>query len=157
MVDATDNVGAGRVGMPTGRFCHSLDPKRRLTIPSVLRARMGEPKYVYVLPSLAGKRCLEVLTPEEFESRLTRLRQASLSDADAADFATYVGSVAETLDVDTQGRIRIRDRLLEFVEIEKDVVLVGALNRLQVWSPRHAPSEAEVFANFLQSAKRSPF
>ncbi|MDD5706774.1 MAG: hypothetical protein PHR35_12700 [Kiritimatiellae bacterium] len=146
-----------RAGMLLGRFPHRLDPKRRITIPATLRNRMGNPSYVYVMPDLNNLRCLNILPPDELESRLARLRQAALSDKRVADFVTRVGSISESLDVDVQGRIRIRDRLLDHVGVQKDVVLIGALNRVQVWAVAHAPIEEEALQTFVEAAKEVNF
>jgi DNA-binding transcriptional regulator/RsmH inhibitor MraZ len=46
--------------------------------------------------------------------------------------------------LDVQGRIRIKDRLLKFALLEEKVVMVGALNRVQLWSPALLPEEETV-------------
>lgn len=147
----------GRAGMLLGRFPHRLDPKRRITIPATLRNRMGNPSYVYVMPDLNNLQCLNILPPDELESRLSRLRAAALSDRRVAEFVTRVGSISESLDVDVQGRIRIREKLLEHVRVAKDVVLIGALNRIQVWAAEQAPVEDEALATFVEAAKEINF
>jgi MraZ protein len=157
MASADGTVVEGRTGILLGRFPHRLDPKRRITIPATLRNRMGSPSYVYVMPDLNNLKCLNILPPEELESRLARLRQAALSDRKVAEFVTRVGAISESLDLDVQGRIRIRDRLLEHVAIDKDVVLIGALNRIQVWAAAHAPAEEEALRTFVEAAQEVSF
>jgi MraZ protein len=142
-----------RAGSLLGRFPHRLDPKRRITIPSTLRNRMGNPDYVYVMPDLNSLNCLDIFPPDEIESRLTRLRAAALTDKRTSDFVTWVGSISETLDVDTQGRIRICDKLLNRVGVNRDLVLIGAFTRIQVWAEAHAPAEQEAFEKFAAAAR----
>ena len=146
-----------KIGSLLGSFAFRLDPKRRITIPAVLRNRMGAPAIVYVLPSLNGKRCLEVFQPEAFENRLEELNRASLTDPDVAEFVTMIGRVSETLDVDVQGRIRISDNLLDHIGVDRDVVIIGAMNRLQVWAAGNEPSFGDAFANVVAAAKTVRF
>ncbi len=157
MVSTDDKLEGERVGMLLGRFPHRLDPKRRVTIPAQLRNRMGNPRYVYVMPDLNNFKCLNILPPEELESRLARLRQAALSDRRVAEFVTRVGAISESLDLDVQGRIRIRDRLLNYVGIEKDVVMIGALNRIQLWATSQAPAEEDALRTFVEAAREIEF
>ena len=149
--------GPAKIGSLLGSFAFRLDPKRRITIPSVFRNRMGAPALVYVLPSLTGKRCLEIFQPEAFEDRLGELNRASLTDPDVGEFVTMIGRVSETLDVDVQGRIRISDTLLDHIGVERDVVIVGAMNRLQVWAAGNEPSLGDAFANIVAAAKTVRF
>lgn len=146
-----------KIGSLLGSYPHRLDPKRRITIPSILRTRMGAPQIVYVMPSLNGKKCLEVFSPEAFEMRLGELNQAALTDDAASDFVTLIGRVSETLDVDVQGRIRISDQLLAHIGVERDVVIVGAVNRLQVWAAGNEPSLDEAFGRLTASARTIHF
>jgi len=140
-----------------GRFPHRLDPKRRITIPATLRNRMGNPVYVYVLPNLARMNCLDIFPPDELESRLGRLRAEALTDRRVSEFVTWVGAISETLDVDSQGRIRICDKLLDRVGIKRDLVLIGAFNRVQVWAEDQAPADAEAFEKFADAAREFGF
>ena len=142
-----------KTGSLLGRFPHRLDPKRRITIPSTLRNRMGNPCYVYAMPDLVKLNCINIFAPDEIESRLNKLRAAALTDKRTSDFVTWVGSISETLDIDTQGRIRIGDKLLQRIGVDRDLVLIGAFNRVQVWAKDHAPDEEVAFENFADAAK----
>ncbi len=146
-----------RIGSLLGSYPHRLDPKRRMTIPSILRNRMGDPDIVYVVPSLTGKKCIELFQPAAFEMRLDELNRAALTDEAAADFVTTIGRVSETLDVDVQGRVRISDSLLSHFGIERDVVIIGAVNRLQIWAAGNEPSLSEAFGKLTASARTIHF
>ena len=151
--EVAEAKGSVKIGSLLGSFSFRLDPKRRITIPSIFRNRMGAPAIVYVVPSLTGKRCLEIFQPEAFESRLEELNRASLTNQDVAEFVTLIGRVSETLDVDVQGRIRISDSLLSHIGVDRDVVIVGAMNRLQVWAAGNEPALDEAFAKVASVAK----
>lgn len=118
---------------------------------------MGRPEIVYVMPSLNGKKCLEVFQPAAFEMRLDELNRAALTDEAASEFVTMIGRVSETIDVDVQGRIRISDQLLKHVGIDRDLVIIGAVNRLQIWADGNEPSLDEAFGKLTASARTIHF
>ncbi len=146
-----------KIGSLLGTYPHRLDPKRRMTIPSVLRSRMGMPDIVYVMPRLNGRKCLELFQPAAFEMRLGELNQAALTDEAASEFVTMIGRVSETIDVDVQGRVRISDQLLQHIGVDRDVVIIGAVNRLQIWAAGNEPSLDEAFGKLTASARTIHF
>jgi MraZ protein len=127
-------AAASGPGLLVGRFDHALDPKKRLTVPAGWRDLMGSPAYVYVFPD-PNETCLNLIPPAEMEGRLEKLRQRALFDKRAGEALRVFGENAEQAVLDVQGRIRIRDRLLAFAGLSDKVVLIGALNRVQLWSP----------------------
>lgn len=158
MSDGDDKVvSQGRTGSLLGRFPCRLDPKRRITIPATFRNRMGNPTYVYVLPDLNRLNCLNIFPPDELEARLDKLRASALTDRRVSEFVTWVGSISETLDVDSQGRIRICDTLLSRIGVKRDLALIGAFNRIQVWAEESAPAEQEAFEKFADAAREIGF
>lgn len=146
-----------KIGSLLGSYPHRLDPKRRMTIPAIFRSRMGMPDIVYVMPNLSNKKCLEVFHPAAFEMRLDELNKAALTDEAASDFVTLIGRVSETLDIDVQGRIRISDQLLSHIGVDRDVVIVGAVNRLQIWAAGNEPSLEEAFGRLTATARTIHF
>ena len=132
------------LGLFVGEFKHNLDPKRRLTIPSVWRSQVGSPKSLFVLPDF-HERCLNVFPAEAMRHKLARLRErSSLSDPKVARFASIVGASADLMSWDAQGRIRIKDKLLGFAGLTDQVVMVGALDKFQLWNPKALGAEAEI-------------
>ena len=132
MSDETDSVR----GFFTGEYVHSLDPKRRLTIPSEWREMVGEPRQFYVLPGVES-RCLSLYRVPDFMRKLNRLRQHSIADPQARQMARILGSRSAFLHWDSAGRIRIKDDLLEYAGLEHKVVLLGALDRIELWNPEN--------------------
>jgi len=118
-----------------GKFLHSLDPKKRLTIPAVWRDQVGEPKSLYVLPGLNNDKCLYVYPAREMASRLEKFRKISIGDKKARMFARLLASSSELIAWDSQGRIRIADELLDQAGIAARVKLIGAWDRFELWNP----------------------
>lgn len=136
-------VAAAGPGLLVGRFDHALDPKRRLTVPAGWRDLMGSPAYVYVFPD-PNETCLNLIPPIEMEGRLEKLRQRALFDKQASLALRVFGENAEQAMLDVQGRIRIKDRLLGFAGLKDKVVMIGAMNRVQLWSPALQPESEKV-------------
>ena len=121
-------------GVLMGCFEHALDPKKRFTIPSEWRAAMGEPDYVYVMPDPV-ERCLDLIPPEEMESRLAKLRERALFDPALAPLLETIGSNTNQLTLDVQGRIRVSDKLLQFANLTTTVAMVGAVRMIKLYDP----------------------
>ena len=100
-------------GVFVSRFVHSLDPKKRLTIPSEWPVQVDEPMSLYVLPDV-NQRNLCVFPAAEIVRRLDRVKSHSVSDVKARHFARTLASQSDLVAWDSQGRIRVKDELLEF-------------------------------------------
>ncbi len=124
----------GGVGMFASEFMHSLDPKKRLTIPAVWRAQVGDPQSLFVLPDFHEK-CLNVYPAAEMALKLEKMRRHSMADSKAMEFARRLGAASDLVSWDSQGRIRIKDKLLDFAGISGKVQMVGAMDKFQLWNP----------------------
>lgn len=149
---STTGAGAtGELGLFVGTVTHSLDPKKRLTIPSGWRTIVGQPTSVYVLPDFRNK-CLNVFPAHEMLHKLARLREHSMADQKAMQFARMLGEASDLLTWDSQGRIRVNDRQLAFAGLVDQIVMVGALNRFELWSPENRVSMPELDQSGLEEA-----
>lgn len=144
------NRAAGS-GLLVGRYDYAMDGKRRLTVPATWRELMGAPAYVYVFPD-PNEQCLNIIPPVEMETRLEKLRKKALFNKSVGEALRVFGESAEQLMLDVQGRIRIRDRLLDFAELRDKVVMIGAMNRIQLWSPKLQPESERVDQSALAAA-----
>jgi MraZ protein len=122
-------------GVFVSSFTHSLDPKKRLTIPSQWRAQVGVPKSLYVLPDIQHP-CLCVFPAGEIAQRLRKMRDYSMADEKARSFARTLASRSDLVAWDSQGRIRVKDELLKFADLKDQVTLVGAFDRFELWNPQ---------------------
>ena len=122
------------LGLFVSNYRHSLDPKKRLTIPSDWRARVGAPASLYILPDM-HETCLCAYPSQEMVLRLHRLRRHSIADKKARAFARVLASQSELVAWDSQGRIRIKDELLDFAGLRDKVVMVGAFDSFELWNP----------------------
>lgn len=116
--------------MLMGEYHNNLDPKGRIVIPSKFREFLGNS--VVLTRGLDG--CLFIYSVNEFEKLTNKLSNLSFTDKESRNFIRFLLSGANTLEFDKQGRIIIPTYLKSYANFEKEVVLVGVLNRVEVWS-----------------------
>ncbi len=116
-----------------GSFTHSLDAKRRMIFPSTWRNLAGESHQLFAFPHPEEK-CLYLYTAAEMMRRIDELRTSGIIDANDQQAIRSITAGADMLVWDTQGRIRVGENLLAHIEVKEQLVLVGALTRIELWS-----------------------
>ena len=122
-------------GLFVSRFIHSLDTKKRLTIPAQWRELIGEPQQIYVIPGLGKEACLNLYPAREMLPRLERFRNISITDQKARSAARLLASSSELVSWDVQGRVRIRDELLAHARLSDQVLLTTGFDHFELWHP----------------------
>ncbi len=128
----------------TGQFARSLDEKQRVAIPKRLREAMecDAGAFLYVAPGLDGS--LVLYAEGGFQKLADRLAEAPPTQQDVRAFNRLFYSLAERVEVDGQGRVRIPAQLAQLAGFDKEVVLVGARDHLELWAkPRWEQYMAE--------------
>jgi MraZ protein len=114
-----------------GEFVQRLDAKNRVTLPARFRHHFADG--VVVARGFDG--CLAVYAPAEWEaftrSQLGRLDPFSREGRRMSRF--LYGGASES-ELDRQGRIMIPPHLLEHARLERDLVVVGVRERLEIWA-----------------------
>ena len=113
-----------------GEYSHSVDAKGRIIMPAKFREILGD--MFVVTKGLDG--CLFVYPNDEWENIEKKLRTLPLTNTAARKFSRFLLAGATTCEVDKQGRVLIPSVLREFAGLNKEVVLVGVLNRIEIWS-----------------------
>ena len=113
-----------------GEYNHTVDTKGRLIIPTKFRDGLGE-EFV-VTKGLDG--CLFAFPQVEWQAFEEKLRTLPLNQKDVRRFVRFFVAGATPCEVDRQGRILVPATLREFAHLEKDVVLAGMVNRVEIWS-----------------------
>lgn len=113
-----------------GEYNHTVDVKGRLIVPSKFREFLGD-EFV-VTKGLDG--CLFVYPLDEWKSIEEKFRNVTSTTKNARKFSRFFFAGAATCEVDKQGRILIPNVLREYAAIDKEVVSVGVLNRIEIWS-----------------------
>ena len=113
-----------------GEYNHSIDAKGRLIIPARFRELLGE-EFI-LTKGLDG--CLSVYPMDEWKAFEEKLRALPLTNKNARTFTRFFVAGATNCELDRQGRVLVPQPLREFAGLEKEVVLTGNLNRIEIWS-----------------------
>jgi MraZ protein len=118
----------------TGTFARSVDEKQRVAIPKKLRDALAEPdlKVLYVAPGTDGS--LAIYTEAAFARLGERLANSPPTQQDVRAFGRLFYAQAERVDLDGQGRIRIPPELAKLAALEKDAVLIGVQDHMELWN-----------------------
>lgn len=116
--------------MLMGEFHHSIDQKGRLIIPSKLRGELGNEAVI----TRGLDKCLFIYSKNEWENIVKKLSALPFTKKDVRDFTRFFLSGASTIEFDKMGRINISSPLIKYANINKDCVIVGVNERLEVWS-----------------------
>jgi MraZ protein len=128
-----------------GRYEYVLDSKGRLSIPAKLRKSLSAEANETFVVTRGVERCLYVYPLDEWRQLDAKLRSLNQFQEKHRFFTrTFLMWASEEISLDSQSRITIPKNLLEFAGIEKEVVIIGALERIEVWSP-------QIFNEYLNS------
>ena len=116
--------------MLMGEYRNSLDAKGRIVIPSKFREELGNK--IILTRGLDGS--LFIYSEDAWNKLTEKLQTLSFTEKESRNFTRFLLSGANTLEFDKQGRIIIPSYLKEYANFTKEVVLVGVLNRVELWS-----------------------
>jgi len=112
-----------------GEYHHTIDDKGRLTIPSKLRYELGE-EFV-VTKGLDG--CLFVYPKDEWNN-ITQKYKNLPNTKDARNYLRFFLAGALVCEFDKQGRINITQPLIKYADLQKECVIIGVNERLEIWN-----------------------
>lgn len=113
-----------------GEYQHTIDTKGRMIIPAKFRDGLGEQ---FVL-TRGLDQCLFGYPMSEWKLIEEKLKALPLTKKDARAFTRFFFSGAVECDLDKQGRINIASNLLQYAKLEKECVVIGVSNRIELWS-----------------------
>lgn len=118
-----------------GKYLHQLDDKNRLRIPAKFRKILigpdGDRSYYFARGMEEGS--VYVLTQEELDRILEKIGDEKMGEATSATLL-FTESIFEA-EEDPQGRVVLPAPLRELSGIEKDLVTVGRVKRIEIWEP----------------------
>jgi MraZ protein len=135
-----------------GTHGYQLDPKGRVSLPAKFRAAFVDGCWITV----GQDRCLFVFPRAEWERRSEEVASSPLSDTDGRAYARLFFGSSEEAKLDGQGRITIPQRLREAVDIQKEVVVLGVRDRMEIWDRRTYEGYTAGFADAYQTGALDP-
>ncbi|MHC0037268.1 division/cell wall cluster transcriptional repressor MraZ [Pseudoneobacillus sp. C159] len=113
-----------------GEHHHNIDSKGRLIVPAKFRDSLGE----YFVLTRGLDQCLFGYPISEWNEIEQKLKALPLTKKDARAFTRFFFSGATESEIDKQGRINIPTPLLQYAKLEKECVILGVSNRIEIWS-----------------------
>ena len=113
-----------------GESQHTIDNKGRLIIPAKFREELGDSFVV----TKGLDSCLFVYPNSEWRIFEEKLRSLPITNSNARKFVRFFLAGAVECNVDKQGRILIPNNLRTYSGLDKDVILIGVTNRVEIWS-----------------------
>ena len=112
-----------------GTFEHSIDDKGRLAIPARFRSELADGMFV----TRGIDRCLMVLTAERWQRLVDGMASLPMLQNDARRLQRHFFSGAAPLQADRLGRVLIPQFLRDYAQLSSEVVVVGVMNRIELW------------------------
>ena len=119
----------GATIMMMGEFHHNIDEKGRLIIPSKFRSELGE----RLIITKGLDKCLFVYSETEWNKVMQKVGSLQFTKKNVRAFErTFIGG-ASIIEFDKQGRINITSPLVHYANIQKECVIIGVKERLEIW------------------------
>jgi len=111
-----------------GTFEHSLDDKGRVVLPSTFRAQLADKGFLSQFDA-----CLGLWTERGFEDVARRLTEKIREGSAPQEAMRAFAANAHEVRPDSQGRITVPQRLRDFAHLDREVVVIGAIDRVEIW------------------------
>ena len=116
--------------MLMGEYHHNIDEKNRLIIPAKFREELGGK----VVITRGLENSLFIYSLVEWEKIVYKLKALPFTKKDARNFTRFFLSGATECEFDRTGRICISSPLVNYADLSKECVIIGANDRLEIWS-----------------------
>ena len=127
-----------------GEYHHTIDEKNRIIIPAKFRGELG----TNFIVTRGIENCLFVYSLDNWAKITDKLSSLPFTKKDARTFNRFFMSGATNVELDKQGRININAPLVDYAKLNKDCVVIGTGDRLEIWSQ-------ELWNSFFDSTKDS--
>jgi MraZ protein len=118
--------------MFSGTFRPRLDEKSRLFLPAKFREAMGDGLVI----TRGQERSIDMRTQADFAAFTERFRNASQTDARLRAYGRMLFALASEQVPDKQGRITITPELRQYASLDRDCVVIGIYDRVEIWEPQ---------------------
>jgi MraZ protein len=114
-----------------GRYEHTLDIKGRVILPAKFRAHFERGGYL----AQHSEGCLALWTPGEFDRQMSVMQERAEAGRVDRNRARVWASSSHEVEIDRQGRMPIPSLLRTFAALETDVLVLGVIDRIELWNP----------------------
>jgi len=131
-----------------GKHTNTLDPKGRVIIPAAFRYDLDD-KFIL---TKGIEKCLFIYPKDEWLVLVEKLkRDMPSSKKSNREARRFFSSNAVECEIDKQGRILIPQHLRDYAGLDKELLFVGDLNKVEIWNPdNYEECDAEMVGSLLE-------
>jgi len=127
-----DNGEKWGIFMLMGEYHHTIDDKGRIFVPAKFRPELGEQFVV----TRGLESCLFVYSMSEWNKIVSKLNTLPFTKQSVRNFSRFFLSGATIVELDKQGRINITSPLTTYASLEKECIIIGVGERLEIWNEK---------------------
>ena len=117
-------------------YRHGVDTKRRVQIPAKWRpAKPGTELTLVLWPKAKEGPCVRVLPPEQMAKLTQEVNAMPNTDSNKVVLKRFIGSESVQVTLDKSGRICLPEKMAKDAGIGEEAMLVGLLDRFEIWNP----------------------
>lgn len=117
-----------------GEYEATLDPKGRFLLPAGIKKQLPEDEGSHFVINRGFEKCLTIYPMSSWTPLFERISKLNDFDPRVREFRRFFLNGAIATDLDSAGRMLIPRNLMEHAGLEKDIVLVSAVNKIEIWS-----------------------
>ncbi|MDF2556221.1 MAG: cell division/cell wall cluster transcriptional repressor MraZ [Bacillales bacterium] len=136
-----------------GEFRHSLDPKGRLIIPSKFRELLGENFVI----AKGQNNCLYGYPEGTWKQIIEGIKTGPMEASQKQKVVRFFYSGASDCEFDKQGRINIPNNLSDYAHLEKDCVVIGVQDRIEIWNKETWETYVQEASDEFNALEFNPF
>ncbi|HWC53373.1 MAG TPA: division/cell wall cluster transcriptional repressor MraZ [Chitinophagaceae bacterium] len=116
-----------------GEYEATLDAKGRFLLPAGFKKQLPEVDATHFVINRGFEKCLSLYPLKNWEPLFEKITKLNDFDPKVRQFLRYYLNGATQVEPDTAGRLLIPPNLKEYAELKKDIVLVAAVNKIEIW------------------------
>jgi MraZ protein len=144
-----------------GQFAYTIDHKGRVNIPAKFRKSLNPDSNETFVITIGYDGCLAIYPLDEWQKFEEKLKKLNDLVDENRRYVRAVSSNASESQLDKQGRVTIPPHLAKYGNLEKDVLIIGNMEKIELWNPEKyteymGPITIENFAQLTQKVKKGP-
>ena len=144
----------------SGLYETKLDAKGRVSLPSRLKIALPESEIQEIVLFMGFEKCLEIYDKYEWDKKIAEILKLNTNEEKVRHFIRNFSSRSINVELDSAGRFVIPKLWLQYANLESDILLLGALNKIELWQPSEYqkvaisdPIDLSILAENLLSTK----
>ena len=119
----------------TSEYNGKLDAKGRLVLPAKMKANLPEASSNELFIREGFEPCLELYPLLEYKKIYSKIAGLNEFNAEFRKLQRNFFRGSATVELDTAGRMLIPKSMIQYANLDKEIVVVGMGNRMEIWNP----------------------